>query len=155
MKISRPVFASAALGTTLLLGGCFGGQAMEPTPPAVTTAPGAGANTGAPSQQPAASTIDPQTTPPAAVPPPAPETAAPPVVAPPPPVAPPVPAPPAPPPAAVQPAPAAPRVAPAAPRVAPPAPAAPRVVPPAPRPPMGNDHDADNNGGPDDGDGNR
>ena len=130
MKILRPATAAAALGTILLLGACSAGHPALPAP-APYTVPSVPA-TGSPSPSPK----DPASNP-----------------APPPTVAPPaVPAPPR-------------TVAPRAPApvMRPPVPAPRRVVPPAPRPmvapparvPAGNDHDADNNGGPDDGDGNK
>ena len=55
MKISRPAYAAAALGTTLLLGGCFAGHTAMPAPaPAtVTPAPAPGPERGAAVQRPA------------------------------------------------------------------------------------------------------
>jgi hypothetical protein len=137
MKNPRPVLATATLGTTLLLGACFGGQSVapgpapSPAPSTVVTVP----DTGTQSPQPKAGKATPDLTPPPVVAPPAPAA---PLVAPPAP-APPLVAPPAP----------------APPLVAPPAPAPPPVRQPALRAPLGNDHDADNNGGPSDGDGNK
>jgi len=156
MKISRPAYAAAALGTTLLLGACVAGQtAPAPAPATVTPAPAVGSPSPAPKGD-----VSPRQAPPPALTPPA-TTKVPAVPARParrpvvlaPMVPPPGPA------LMVRPLVPAPR------RVVPPAPPAPRpMVPPAmnPRPmlppapaPVGNDHDGDNNGGPDDGDGNK
>lgn len=77
MKIPRPVLASAALGTTLLLGACFGGQPSAPAPvgPPVSSVPAHGTpspNTPTapvtPSTIPTATPIAPPAAPPAIVP---------------------------------------------------------------------------------------
>ena len=147
MKISRPAYAAAALGTTLLLGACFAGHTAMPAPAPGTVTPAPATRSPSPSPNVHAS----------------PSPARPPAVAPPAPAqAPVVPAPPATPPVVTPPMILPPRPAP---MVRPPVPAPRRVVPPRPMVPRpmvppapalgGNDHDADNNGGPDDGDGNK
>ena len=152
MKILRPASAAAALGTTLLLGACFAGHAATPAP-APYTVPSV-----PPTGSPAPSPKDPASLSPAP-----PSTVAPPAA----PVTPAPVAPPRRPPryasprlsvpaggardagacdAATGPRTAAGRSAGAGPRP---------MAPPPVRVPAGNDHDADNNGGPDDGDGNK
>ena len=131
MKIRRPASAAAALGAILLLGACYAGHTATPAPAPYTvpSVPATGDPLPSP-KDPASNAAPPSTVAPPVVPAP-PSTVAPPVV-------------PAPPRTAVPPAPR---------RVVPPAPRP--MVPPPARMPAGNDHDADNNGGPDDGDGNR
>lgn len=92
MTNSRPVIAVATLGSTLLLGAWFGGQAVTPAPPTVSTVP----STVTPSPKPETASPDPTTSPLVAPPvapsaPAAPATVPSAVVAPP---APPAPAPP-------------------------------------------------------------
>lgn len=131
MRILRPATAAAALGAILLLGACFGGHTATPAPAPYTVPSVPATGNPPPSPKDPASNAAP------------PSTVAPPVApAPPRYIAPPAPAP------MIRPPAPAPR------RVAPPAPR-PMVPPPPARVPAGNDHDADNNGGPDDGDGNR
>src|SRR6478672_3227200 len=156
MRILRPATAAAALGAILLLGACFGGHTATPAPAPYTvpSVPATGNPPPSP-KDPASNAAPPSTVAPPVAPAP-PRYAAPPIAPAPPRYA-------APPIAPAPPRYAAPPIAPA-PMIRPPAPAPPRVAPPAPRPmvpppparvPAGNDHDADNNGGPDDGDGNR
>jgi hypothetical protein len=142
MRILRPATAAAALGAILLLGACFGGHTATPAPAPYTVPSVPATGNPSPSPKDPASNAAPPSTVAAPVAPAPPRYVAPPVA----PVPPRYIAPPAP-----------------APMIRPPAPAPRRVAPPAPRPmvppparvPAGNDHDADNNGGPDDGDGNK
>jgi len=151
MKISRRAYAAAALGTTLLLGACFAGHPAvpaSPPPPALET----------PAKAKAGPSTSPSTPPTGTVRHNA-NAARRPVPAPAVPAQRLVPAAPAPivrAPAHNAPAPAVRPVPPAPRRGLPLAVPAPQpMVPPPARVPRGNDHDADNNGGPDDGDGNR